>query len=405
MRLTLTVLICGLLASAFAAEVKNGKVPSGTKKSLLLKEELRIDGDGEEAFNWSGTKVTVVANEKGTIYVMDPASYQLLRFDDKGTLLNTVGAEGEGPGEFRFMTNLSLLEDGTLCVFEFLSGTHVFTRFDAELKFIDQKKYPPFEGKIIQSANFSSAAGMYSGYWLKIDSAQKMSVNSGIFSMDNKLLLNTDSRELFPFDQNSYTDPNWWVGFMAQWFALGPVQPIVAFDNQGDVYVANTDTYKVTRYNSDLKEELTFSRDYKPIPLKEEDLIKMIDSIKEQVLASLPGGLHKYITTVAVSKAMEKADFAPIKQPIYGIVPMGDHILVLHDYHIDKGILTADIFDKEGRFLGTSDLPRISYNYYGAYFGDFLKLRFVKDKAYALVKDEYDELSVVRYTHRLVDAK
>ena len=84
---------------------------------------------------------------------------------------------------------------------------------------------------------------------------------------------------------------------------------------------------------------------------------------------------------------------------------MGDHLLVLHDYQIDKGILTADIFDNEGHFLGSSNLPRIRFNYYGSYYASFIKLLFKKDKAYALAVDDEGEMSVVRYRHKLVPAE
>lgn len=395
------VLICIGTVSLFATDVSNGLKPEGNPVALVLTPELTIYGDGSKDFIWGASKTALVVNDAGMIYVMDPDNHQVLKFSPEGKLLKTAGGQGEGPGEFQFMTNLSLRKDGSLTVFETRNGVHVFSHLDSDLNLIAQKKNPPTEGVFLQSASFSHSAPMYTSCWMQATSPKEMTVNGGLWSPEHKQLMVLSSEVFKPFNPERMTDPTWWSEYLAQWFATGPKQAVVVFDDQGGFYHASTHQYKVTHYNSQLKKTLTFGREYKPKVLSENELEKMIDPIKEEVLATLPSQLHSVITDSVVTKAMELADFKPAKQPIFGMLDMADHVLVFHDYDVSSEILTADIFTKKGAFVGSSKLPRIAYNYYGGYFGVYLKMLFRGQKAYALATNEDGDLNVVRYKYEL----
>lgn len=406
MKFLMVCMIFGCLAvGATAGDILNGLAPSGKPQTLALKQELRIGSQQNPDFAWSGSKTTLVANQAGMMYLMDPSNHRLLQFDPAGKLVRTVGSEGQGPGEFQFMTNFCLRKDGTLVVFEFRRGVHVYTSYDANLKLIEQKKLTAFDGKLHQSVGYGMGADLYTAFSLDLKDAKSMNVGVGVWSADHKELLPVYSNTLFPFDSVGATDPNWWSGYLAQWFAMGPRQAVVVHDEQGRVYVALSNKYEITRYDAQLKKSLTFGRKYKPKALSEDHLKKMLEPVKEDVLETLPGSLHQYVTSAAIAKGMANAGFPEVKQPIFGLVPMGDHLLVLHDYKVDSNQLSADIFDNGGKFVGSVDLPNLSYTYYGAYFGSYLKLFFIKDKAYGLLKNEDGELSIARFSHKLVPAK
>lgn len=286
-------------------------------------------------------------------------------------------------------------------VFEFRQGSHVFTTFDKDLNFLEQKKSAAFDGRMLVAAAFSPKADLFTGYWMAMGTGGNAFVRNGVWTTDYEVKEQFFEAELFMFNPNEANKPSWWASYMAQWFALGPKQAVIVHDNKGRVYVADSQKYEVTRYNQKMEKELSFKKEYKPLPLSEAYASKMVESVREEVLAALPGPFHKFITDATVGKALELADFNPVKQPIFGMLPMEDHVLVFHDYDIDRGILTADIFDGQGAYLGTTKLPKVAYNYFGAYFASYVKMCFRDGKAYALVPDSDGELSLKRYAYEL----
>ena len=127
----------------------------------------------------------------------------------------------------------------------------------------------------------------------------------------------------------------------------------------------------------------------------------MIDPLRQEVLSSFPKKMHGLITEAVIRKAVELANFSPVKQPLYGLVPLGDgNLLAVHRYSPGTGRVTGDLFDTRGDFLGEVELPPVAVNIFGGYFGTAVKLWFKGDKAYALESDE-DELSLVRYAYKL----
>ena len=66
-----------------------------------------------------GDPVAVATDGEGNIYVADEQSLDIRVFSAEGDHLRTIGAEGEGPGEFQSIRAMTINEVGELVVFDF----------------------------------------------------------------------------------------------------------------------------------------------------------------------------------------------------------------------------------------------------------------------------------------------
>lgn len=69
----------------------------------------------EESF-YRVRSVVVAADDRGYIHVLDPDAYQVQVFDSTGRHLRTLGRQGSGPGELQFPFALTVADDGRVWV-------------------------------------------------------------------------------------------------------------------------------------------------------------------------------------------------------------------------------------------------------------------------------------------------
>lgn len=86
--------------------------------------------DGEEWETFAEV-ADVAFDGAGNLYVLDAGARRVVVVDQDGALVQTVGQEGEGPGEFRNPGSLAVFDDGSLAVLD-ASWLHAF---DAEGQF------------------------------------------------------------------------------------------------------------------------------------------------------------------------------------------------------------------------------------------------------------------------------
>ncbi len=73
--------------------------------------------EGPEAYQWT-RPVAAVRLARGGFAVAEQSPGQIRIFDDEGTHLRTLGAAGDGPGEFRRLAGLALLPGDTLLAWD-----------------------------------------------------------------------------------------------------------------------------------------------------------------------------------------------------------------------------------------------------------------------------------------------
>ena len=387
--------------------VDNGRLPAGARITLKFEEDLRIGPDSGDHALWSGASITVDTNKKGHIFVTDPGGNRVLHYDASGNLVKQIGGPGEGPGEFQFLGSFKILNNQTAIAFDNLQTAVSFNYFDAETNYLKSDKRSSF-GFIIKSAVFSPNGKQFGGFYMIPEGdSQTIKAYTGLLSSACEPLKPLSEVTLNRFDQTKMNNPSWWGPYLSQWFRMvaGGVG-IFAFGQEGDVFTATSGKYEITRWSSDLKQKKqVICRDYKPIGQGKDQVEAMVASIKDELLTVIPAMLHDYVTDRAILEGLELAEMPEHKPPLFWVIPTEDDgLLAIHDYNPLTGASKADIFDKAGVFVGTTDLPPIKINFFGSVFGNNTKMIFANGYAYA-IEDNDDEAVMVRYKVSRVSAR
>ncbi len=91
------------------------KAPSGVE-TIELEEMWRVGGWDEEVL--FGVITSIITDDTGNFYMLDSQLNEVQVYSPDGEYLNTIGREGEGPGEFRAAFNLLLLPSGNIGVLQ-----------------------------------------------------------------------------------------------------------------------------------------------------------------------------------------------------------------------------------------------------------------------------------------------
>ena len=103
------VILC-LALGILTIEGVAGQTPdpfAGTPLRLEKRVEIQATEQGDPEL----TAPMGLVTDSTQIYVLDPAAFGVHRFDRRGQWLGTMGAEGDGPGEFRRPTAIGWLSD------------------------------------------------------------------------------------------------------------------------------------------------------------------------------------------------------------------------------------------------------------------------------------------------------
>ncbi len=92
--------------------VHNPETPLYGEFTLDLETDLTIGGDGDDSTIFYEARRMAV-DEEGNMYVLDSGNHRIQKFDDEGNFLQTIGKEGQGPGEFENLSAIFLADDGT----------------------------------------------------------------------------------------------------------------------------------------------------------------------------------------------------------------------------------------------------------------------------------------------------
>ena len=379
----------GLLAGE---RLENGNVPKGESKTLTFTEDWRVSPEnGENHFLWNGSNVTAVFNKAGHSYVLDAGNNRVIQLDENGAFVRQIGREGGGPGEFRKPTNISLLADQNFIVSEYQVGLNIMSVFDRDGTFI-RRLDTARKGKFLLQSYFTpDGKKIGATYLFRKEGGPQLYMSYGVLDLDFKAMLELETNPMPTFQPNRAADPAHWVEFLSPWFSLIPHQGLIAFADDGTIYTGKGDRYEITRYSPDLTEKLLFSRKYKPKSQSIEDINQLSEPVRNEVLGSLPGSLHPYITDSVVSKSIEKAGFPEVRSAIFGIIPMEEGgVMVIHDYDPKTGKAQSDLFNARGEYIGFGPMPPADFNVFGGYFGCTAKMWFRNGKLYLIGSDEGD---------------
>jgi hypothetical protein len=109
--------------------VKNGAEPAGGTAVLELEEVWRVGGEDDEESIF-GIINKVLIDDDQNIYLLDGQLSEIKVYSPAGELINTIGREGDGPGEFRGPTDMAFMPDGTIGVLQAFPGRIIKLNLD-----------------------------------------------------------------------------------------------------------------------------------------------------------------------------------------------------------------------------------------------------------------------------------
>jgi len=132
--------------------IKNPRDPLYGEIKFELEEDLSIGKEDDENFLFY--KIADIQVDKdGNIYVVDFGNNRIQQFDFKGNYLQTIGREGEGPGEF--VGPLRILFDkktGNIYIRDGLSSIKIFDKHGNYLRAI-RLEYTPMDFELNEGGN------------------------------------------------------------------------------------------------------------------------------------------------------------------------------------------------------------------------------------------------------------
>ena len=109
--------------------VVNGSEPSGGRVTMHLEELWQVGGEDDEETVF-GIITKVLIDDDNNIYLLDAQLSEISVFSAEGEHLNTLGREGDGPGEFRGPTDMCFLPDGSIGVLQAFPGKVIKLNLD-----------------------------------------------------------------------------------------------------------------------------------------------------------------------------------------------------------------------------------------------------------------------------------
>lgn len=295
-------------------------------------EELRFGSAMSEGPDLFGAIYSFDVDAWGRIFVLDDQAQEVRIFDSDGTFVRTVGKKGEGPGEFTSAVSVDLARNGEIWVMGMGDGRVSF--FDTTGIYIGQQRtgtggwtVRPYPGGFDPTGRYNVLIQSAGRRWMaRFD--QSYNPIDTIPVPENPLEL-----EFFENAGMSTSVP--FQGTM-RW----------RFSPAGTVWRLLTRRYELTEMTTGGEVLRTVTNDHEPIPVTDED--------REEAIADLEwftsrGGQidpSKFPTTRPATAAFFIDDEGNI---------WVDRRVPASEAHDERRLF--DLFDSEGRFLGTMRLP------------------------------------------------
>lgn len=107
--------------------IKNPNEPLYGEITFDLEEDLSIGNEEDENYAFYRIGMPVVDSE-GNIFVLDSGNFRIQKFDRNGKYLQSIGRQGQGPGEFERPSTLYLDSDNNIYVEDSGGKVHIFNK-------------------------------------------------------------------------------------------------------------------------------------------------------------------------------------------------------------------------------------------------------------------------------------
>lgn len=217
----------------------------------------------------------IVSDSSGNIILADQMSNKIYQFDADGTFLNTIGREGEGPGEFRSILYLFMDSRNRLFVGDIsLDRTSIFEKNESQWQFLQNystgaERYSviaasPADDVVLRKSPFQTPT--YGTYWYE------HVLGHGNLQSDS---INT---ELVRFkERGQLVDRNGWMNGIP----FGP-ETLVATSMDGFVYLLWNEAFNLEIYDSQINPIDTIRLQLPRAEVTDEELNQFSERMSEQ---------------------------------------------------------------------------------------------------------------------------
>jgi hypothetical protein len=133
-----------------------GREQRNSTKRMELVTDLVIgtaDGDDTEIF---GKVADIAVDTRGRIYVLDSGYDRVQSYDSSGRYIQTIGRDGEGPGEFSRPTAIAVDKSNSL----YVADRSCVSVFDADGTYVDKIRHE-LVGGVVRSIRVHANMGVY----------------------------------------------------------------------------------------------------------------------------------------------------------------------------------------------------------------------------------------------------
>jgi hypothetical protein len=375
-----------------AEVVSNPKTPVppvGQRKRLVVKEELSIgEREGDESYMF-GENVAFNTDENGDFYVTDWDKKKILKYDQTGKYVLTIGRQGQGPGEFQNLSVARFDKEGNIYVTDLSS--HRISFFGKRGNYLRQIPIPD----VFEDLYIGAKGGYVSSQTIpkESDTGMAFKIVDGFFNDKFELMIEFNSRisDIKPPSGRDATAQAKFTAQILSEIAFRPT-PMHLLAADGTIYFGYPEDYSIAVFSPEGRKIRTIRRDYDPIKVKDRDKEYFAVTTAKPFVSRTGGGRRSEDEIRDILKFIEY----PVNKPAYqGLAVMENGWLVVLVEFAAGEYSLFDIFDENGRYIGQfkADLPAD----YGRFFF------FKNGKAYAVKTDEEGYKFVKRYSITVED--
>jgi hypothetical protein len=251
--------------------IYNTETPMNPDKTVTFEEEITIGKPDESGEIYLYQPSFFVVDKNNHVYVSDRSDQAIKVFDNIGNFTHTIGAKGEGPGEFQILGSLAITPDERLVTLDFMSRrTSIFQK----------------DGHFLSSFIWK---GAYIRLYLTTNTTITMDEN--IYRPERKFFI-----KAFDLEGNEKISYGEFTPMQMKTIRRGegviavPIPVTVRSVFVGDIknqllYHCVNNTYNIEVYDSDGKLFRKIERPYKPVPFTKEDGDKFISQFKDTPVA------------------------------------------------------------------------------------------------------------------------
>jgi len=255
------------------------------EKSVAFEEELSVGG---EEYDMLSRPIRFVVDEQGSIFISDFQDQAIKVFDSNGEYVQTIGRQGEGPGEFSYVGWMAFLPGGRLMVTD--SRANRLNIFDREGAYLESHHWTERLGRVYGATDTDCVMEVYTFEDTKDPLAgRKLFVKKFDFDGNEVQTLGEFKTE----EMKIYTESASGGRMVAMGISV-PHSPHSIFtvdQARQRLYHCVNDEYMIEVFDYDGNVFRRFDRPYEPLPFTSEDAKKF----RSQYDNGRPEGLKKMV--------------------------------------------------------------------------------------------------------------